>query len=401
MDVRARLLLVLVLAAAAGCASTVTPPAPTEVRATSLPVTVVPSPTDIESASPATSPGPSPSVVSSPTPIPTVVASATAVATSRPLPSASPTPAPTPAVPPTVTLGPEVRPIPGAYHWLTAAGPPDARASRDGIRLELWVPHREVAVSRWMTIHLRITNTTSRTFWMDCAPVGAGIDVAGMFDPGRAWSGKVAAFKRRAIAENGMLSVGFRYRTGEGINCLGGDVGLTDEFRAGQVLDIDLAALPRYFLGNQALPGGKVALVAGFSYQRTYLASPPWPQISVSSPVTLERRPFPWPSPGQIVDTVIETPGFLDWLKTRSVPGQWDNTELMLPLGSSAFEECFFGFTGLAPNGTLTLGVFAYPPGSDTDPNPSIWGGSLIDPWTLTSFAFATRHPRDGCPGGS
>jgi hypothetical protein len=264
--------------------------------------------------------------------------------------------------------------------------------------LELWVPHHDAAVGHWLTIHLRITNFTSHTFWMDCAPAGASIDVSGMFDPGRAWTGKAAAFKRRAISENGMLRVGFRYRTGEGIDCPGGDIGQSDVLRPRRVLDIDMAGLPRYFLGYQALPGGRVPLVAGFSYQRRGLSGRPWPRISISSLVTLERRPFPWPSPGQIVDTVIETPGFLDWLKTRDVPRQWDNTELMLPQGSAAFEECFFGFTGPAPNGTLTLGVFAYPPGSGTDPNPSIWGGSLIDPWTLTPLAFATRHPLDGCP---
>jgi hypothetical protein len=400
MRVRGLFLLVLVILACA-CASNVPlqratplgstpaagavePPLPTISRtanpSATLPMAVTPSRAPVSSEPAAT---PSPGSAPSSPPIPTPA--------STPSPVSAPTP--TPRGPSAVTLGPEVRPTPGAYRWLRAVGKPDARASRDGIVVELWVPHAQAHVGRWVTIHVRVTNTRARSFAMDCSPVGAGIDLSDMFRPGRTWTGNAAVFKRRVLAANGMLLLYFRYRTGEGIDCPGGDIGKTDVLRPGQVLDIDMATLPRYFLGRQALPGGRVTVDVGFAYAPREHAYSKRRAISLSASVVLERRPFRWPSPGEMVDTAIRTPGLLSWIRTREAPRLWDNTTLELPSGSAAFAECFFGFTGPAPNGSITLGVFAYGGSSDL----AVWGGALIDPWTLTPFKFATRDAGSHC----
>jgi hypothetical protein len=247
--------------------------------------------------------------------------------------------------------------------------------------MELWVPHRQISIGEWVTVHVRVTNGGSRKVYADCAPIRTFIDATSLFDPGETWTGTAALFKDELLTEYGLTRSTFGYRTGEGLDCPGGDIGQYDALRPGESFEIDLVDLPRYWLDNQAFPAGTVPVrsVLRYAFDRNELDH----VLSVEQPVRLHGRPLPGVSPAQLVDAVIRTDGFLDWLEPRDPTG-WANTYISGPADSKRIEWKFFGFEGPAPNGTITMGVFA-------DGPETFLGEVLLDPWTGLSFGFVAR----------
>jgi hypothetical protein len=312
------------------------------------------------------------------------------MSTPTPIPASSLDPAAgsgvtsTPSLPPeAVQLGPQVfKPTDGPPDWLVPDRAPDARAEGDAVVLELWVPHRNVGIGEWVTVHVRVTNEGSEKIYSDCIPLDTVLDATSLFDPGETWTGAAARFKEQLLSEQRLTRSTFSYRTGEGLDCPGGDIGKTDHLGPGDTWDIDLIVLPRYWLDNQALPPGSVPVVAslnfGFGLEGTRDYT-----LSVRQPIRLDGRPLPGVSPGQLADATLHTDGFIDWLEARDLTG-WVNTHLSGKADSKRIDWQFFGFDGPAPNGTITMGLFA-------EGNATFLGEVLLDPWTGQSFGFVAR----------
>jgi len=339
-------------------------------------------PTDAAEASIAAGPTDAPDQSSTTLPPPTARESTPPTAGPSPSQISTPIPDSSPTRPAAVQLGPEVlKPTDGPPKWLVPQGSPDARAESDGVVMELWVPHRQIDIGEWVTVHVRVTNEGSRSIYADCIPIRTVIDATSLFDPGETWTGTAALFKDKLLSENGLTRSTFGYRTGEGLDCPGGDIGQTDTLRPGESFEIDLFDLPRYWLDNQAFPAGTVPVrsVLHFAFNSNELNH----ALSVEHSVRVDGRPLPGVSPAQLADAAIRTDGFLDWVESRD-PTRWANTQISGPGESKRIDWRFFGFEGPAPNGTITMGLFAEGPAT-------FLGEVLLDPWTGQSFGFEAR----------
>ena len=188
-------------------------------------------------------------------------------------------------------------------------GTPAVSTTRNGIKLELWVKDDTLRPGQWLLAHLRVTNVGDRVIrhngkfeGLDCPPISTRADTSDLFDPGLTWTGVAATYKERFFRDGLLTRAGFaipRYARGNGC----GDVGQAGRLRPGDVEDIPLAGMPRYWLRDQPLPPGTIHLTVGFDGSRRT------DRVSVSTDVELAGDPVAYPSPGQLVDAALSTPG--------------------------------------------------------------------------------------------
>ena len=76
-------------------------------------------------------------------------------------------------------------------------------------------------------------------------------------------------------------------------------------------MDVPLAGVPAYELRAQPLPPGVIHVSAAFEGRE--FSDPD--RVSVSTDVTLAGDPVGYPSPGQLADAALSTPGFIEALE--------------------------------------------------------------------------------------
>jgi hypothetical protein len=268
--------------------------------------------------------------------------------------------------------------------WVPADGAPDAAAHDEDVRLEMWMPMARIETGDWAAVHVRVSNIGTKAVVANCAPTTTRADFSGLLERGLTWPGVAGQFKEKLLDEQPLVMRAFRYRTGEGIDCPGGDIGQWDRLRPGDAWDIDLYLLPSYYIDNQAYPSGSVTVTTQLQYGRSFndeLSS----VIQVQADFELQGRPFPGASPQILADRVLQTSGFLEWLDGTD-PTYWVNTHIVLAAFSKKINWPLFHFDGPAPNGTITIGLFA-----DSSNAGLGFGQVLLDPWTGDSFGFLLR----------
>lgn len=261
-------------------------------------------------------------------------------------------------------------------------GEPDATATANGIRLDLWVKDTTLRQGQWLLAHLRVTNVSRKAIAYEgiieglrCPPLRFTADTSALFDPGQTWTGIAGAFKERfmdqGLLQRTSLTIPKRAR---GRACT---VGHDSRFRPGAVVDVPLAGMPAYVLRAQPLPPGIIRVAAAFEGRR--FGGPD--RVSVSTEVTLAGDPVGYPSPGQLADAALATPGFIEALDMAPETDAWMNAwTSWWPRRPYPPQARMAGATS-APRGILEIGQFV---GSDLD-RPFVVG-AVIDPWTGESY---------------
>jgi hypothetical protein len=262
-------------------------------------------------------------------------------------------------------------------------GAPDATATANGIRLDLWIRDATLEQGQWLLAHLRVTNVGRKAIVYDgiiqdlrCPPLRFTADTSALFDPGQTWSGMAGEFKQRfmdqGLLQRTPLTIPKRAR---GRGC--GDVGRMSRFRPGAVVDVPLAAMPAYELRSQPLPPGVIRVSAAFDGRN--FGDPD--RASVSTDVTLGGDPVGYPSPGQLADGALSTPGFVEALEMAPDTEAWMNAWTSWWPRRPYPPQPRMAGAASAPQGILEVGQFV---GSDLD-RPFVVG-AVIDPWTGESF---------------
>lgn len=262
-------------------------------------------------------------------------------------------------------------------------GEPTAVAEADGVRVELWVRDATLRQGQWLRTYVRVTNVSGHRLRRWCDGLDFHADTHDLFAPGLAWSGVEGDFKQRWLAESGLTTVESRmldYRPA-GESCRG-DVAARFPFPAGHSIGAAFVALPRYRLRDQPLPGGTFTITAGYQPD---LGRAPDVIAPVSTTITLEGEPFPFPSPGDLADRALGEADFRAFLAMYPDPATWANT------GASFWEDPPYppqprldGARG-APDGILEVNLYT------NDLNTPWVGGVVLDPWTGESFGAYTQ----------
>jgi hypothetical protein len=265
---------------------------------------------------------------------------------------------------------------------LDTSGRPTARKERGGVRLEHWLPTGAIRSGHWLPAHVRITNAGTRTIRFSCAGAYTRARTAELFPHGKQWSGNAAAFKERVLEREWPGNLGFGRRRGDGTDCPVG-VGDDIDLAPGAVYEYDVWSVPRYPIGDQPLPSGRLPVVTTFSYDRGEGADRL--ELVLRSHVKLAGPRWRWATPQKMVDAMLEDPRFRDWLDRRDRPIWWDNPTFHV-VGKRDHYWRDLGFEGPAPDGTVHIGLFAH---SWTDFGGG-YGRMLLDPWTGQVLGFAT-----------
>jgi hypothetical protein len=280
------------------------------------------------------------------------------------------------------TLAPAIRAT-GQPPRFRPQGAPDATATENGIRLDLWIKDATLEQGQWLLAHLRVTNVggraiTSNGIFKDlrCPPLRFTADTSALFDPGQTWTGVAGEFKARfmdqGLLQRAPLAIPRRDR---GRGC--GDVGRVSRLAPGAVVDVPLAALPAYELRAQPLPPGVISVSAAFEGRK--FGDPD--RVVVTSDVTLAGDPVTYPSPGQLADAALSTPGFIEALAMAPETDAWMNAWASWWPRRPYPPQPRMAGTASAPRGVLEVGQFV---GTDLD-RPFVVG-AVIDPWTGESY---------------
>jgi hypothetical protein len=264
----------------------------------------------------------------------------------------------------------------------TPRGAPTVRTTENGIALELWVKDDTLRPGQWLLAHLRVSNVGDRTIrhngkfeGLDCPPISTRADTSDLFDAGSTWTGVAATYKERFFRDGLLTRAGFaipRYARGNGC----GDVGQAGRLRPGDVEDIPLAGMPRYWLRDQPLPPGTIHLTVGFEGSRRS------DRVSVSTDVTLAGDPVAYPAPGQLVDAALSTPGFIETLERLPDPRDWANTHVSSWMKKPYPLQPRLDGARDAPDGILEVDQFL----SGRDDSSPFVVTAVIDPWTAESY---------------
>lgn len=318
---------------------------------------------------------------------------------SRPLASAIPSGSPGPSAVPSASLPsgaspmPSVAPVrPDLAEPLDASGPPSYRPQGDpsataeagGVRVELWVRDTTLRQGQWLRTYLRVTNIGDRRLRRICEGLDFRADVSSLFDPGESWTGVADTFKQQWLAESGLVSLRARlrdYRPSSG-RCRG-DMGRALTLRPGDSIGGAFVAMPRYGLRGQPLPGGTFSVSAGY---RPDVG----PRAHVIAPVTVAVElegadTFRYPSPGQLADTALREPAFLDFLERYPDPAGWANTGTTFWPRQPYPPQPRLDPARGAPDGILDITLYT------NDLNVPWVGGVVVDPWTGESLGAYTE----------
>ena len=264
----------------------------------------------------------------------------------------------------------------------TPRGAPTVRTTKDGIKLELWVKDDTLRPGQWLLAHLRVSNVGDRTIrhngkfeGLDCPPISSRADTSDLFDPGLTWTGVAATYKERFFRDGLLTRMGFgipRYARGNGC----GDVGQAGRLRPGDVEDIPLAGMPDYWLRDQPLPPGTIHLTVGFDGSRRA------DRVSVSTDVELAGEPVAYPSPGQLVDAALMSPGFIETLERLPDPKDWANAHVSSWMKKAYPPQPRLEGARDAPDGIIEIMQFF----TGSDAGTPFMVNAVIDPWTAESY---------------
>ncbi|CAN5636756.1 hypothetical protein BH23CHL8_BH23CHL8_12490 [soil metagenome] len=196
-----------------------------------------------------------------------------------------------------------------------------------------------------------------------------------------------ATYKERFFRDGLLTSTGLaipRYARGNGC----GDVGQAGRLRPGDVEDVPLAGMTRYWLRDQPLPPGTIHLTVGFEGSRRS------DRVSVSTDVTLTGDPVAYPSPGQLVDAALSTPGFVETLERLPDPHDWANTHVSAWKKPPYPTQPRLEGARKAPDGILEVTQFF----ARSDITIPFVVSAVIDPWTAESYG-ASAWPGWVFPG--
>jgi len=263
---------------------------------------------------------------------------------------------------------------------------PDAVIEDRGVRLELWLPETPVATGEWLPASVRVTNTGKTRIEHfgeltpgECShPIVAGLDVAGLFDPGEGRAGNAAAFEREFLGKHAPGQLFFdHYRlasTGERCDRRA----VEGELVPGGSFQLHMYVLPMYSWRSQPLPSGSTQVTARFEFERGSREI----GVEVSSEVLVVGSSVEYPSPQSIVDAMLSVPEFAAWLETGDLGLDWNVTvegtirsDLESPITSQ-------GPGNPAPVEYVRIAVSA---------EGATGGGYarfLIDPWAASVAAF-------------
>ena len=264
----------------------------------------------------------------------------------------------------------------------TPRGAPTVRTTKAGIKLELWVQDATLRPGQWLLAHLRVSNVGNRVIRhngkfeeLDCPPISTRADTSDLFDAGSTWTGVAATYKQRFFRDGLLTRMGFgipRYARGNGC----GDVGQAGRLRPGDVEDIPLAGMPRYWLRDQPLPPGTIHLTVGFDGSRRA------GRVSVSTDVELAGDPVAYPSPGQLVDAALMSPGFIETLERLPEPKDWANAHVSSWMKKGLPPQPRLEGARDAPAGIIEIMQFF----TGSDAGTPFMVNAVIDPWTAESY---------------
>jgi hypothetical protein len=267
----------------------------------------------------------------------------------------------------------------------TPRGAPTVRTTKDGIKLELWVQDATLRPGQWLLAHLRVSNVGDRVIrhngkfeGLACPPVRVRTDTSDLFDPGLDWTGAAATYKERFFRDGLLTRAGLSipgYASSGGCS----DIGQAGRLEPGDVEDIPLAGMPSYWLRDQPLPPGTIHLSVGFDGSRRA------DRVSVSTDVELAGDPVAYPSPGQLVDAALMSPGFIETLERQPDPRDWVNTNIAWwKKRPYPPQQRLLGARD-APGGILEVGLFF----DDSDDSAPFALSAVIDPWTAESYGVS------------
>jgi hypothetical protein len=216
---------------------------------------------------------------------------------------------------------------------------PDATVSRRGVRLDLWVPKKAIRTGRWVPATMRVTNLSGRPInhygqvGCDTGNDQLSFDFGGLFDAGKAWSGKAARFKQLLLRQwvpSAMTTV-LPVRT----DCVG-SVGTNETLESGRAFTVSKVAFARYPWASQPLPSGKARVNACYRFEfGRYSDDAPAADrhydLCVGAPVRIKGPTVEYPSPQALTDAMLSDPAFRTWVEDRypnaqfhtSIDGPW------------------------------------------------------------------------------
>ena len=216
---------------------------------------------------------------------------------------------------------------------------PDASVSRRGVRLDLWVPKKAIRTGEWVPATMRVTNLSGRPInhygqvGCDTGNDQLAFDYGGLFEAGKAWSGKAARFKKLLLRQwvpSSMTTVR-PVRT----DCVG-SVGIVETLEAGRAFTVSKVTFARYPWASQPLPGGtaKVTACYRFEFGRYSDDAPAADRaydLCVGAPVRIKGPTVEYPSPQALTDAMLSDPTFRTWVEDRypnaqfhtSIDGPW------------------------------------------------------------------------------
>jgi hypothetical protein len=254
--------------------------------------------------------------------------------------------------------------------------------------LELWAPEQTIGLGRWIPATLRVTNAGRRTVIYNGTPedlrchppAHLRIHYGGLLDPGEAWTGRAARWKAAVIAQSTEVWL-HTLPLRPGLGCA--DYGLSTPLRPGDSFTFTLWGWMRSGLRDQALPSGRVPLTASFRFE-TARGSGDQVTLQATTSIRTRGRPFPYPTPGQLADAALRSPGFLDWMLERDGP-RW-GWQVDAPREESPASMDRYELVGEPGTDASNLGLWA----DSWTGDGSLWW-VLLDPWTGEVFGHRTE----------
>ena len=104
--------------------------------------------------------------------------------------------------------------------------------------------------------------------------------------------------------------------------------------------------------------------------------------MAVSTDVELAGEPVTYPSPGQLVDAALSTPGFIETLERLPDPKDWANAHVSSWMKKPYPPQPRLEGARDAPEGILEIIQFF----AGSGPRGPFMVEAVIDPWTAESF---------------
>lgn len=164
-----------------------------------------------------------------------------------------------------------------------------------------------------------------------------------------------------------------------------GEMPLAATLQPGDSLESRLIALPRYRMRDQPLPPGPIRLVVTYLDTTDRDRQGRLRRLTVTDRIDLAGKPVAYPSPGQLVDAALRTPGVLEAIDALTdEPRMWDDAHWVFWSRPPYPGRVRMVPDGQAPDGILEIGLFP-------SAGPIGFLEVLIDPWTGTTFGMSAE----------